>query len=571
MSQGGATPGKFQAKPKGKPALGMAVAQTTPAESPPVPITSVPPLYSTYGQPKPAGAYFDQDAAQRAIDFIEDLTQYQGSFAGQKLLLLPWEHDIVWELFGWMNADGSRLYRKAYIEVPRKAGKSTLASAIGLYLAYGDSEAGPEVYFAAADKDQARRCYNPARIMAEHHSVLGPISVFYNSTKEIVLAENPGGIIKALSSDTKKLYGLNPHGLIFDELMTQPNRVMWDALTTGQGARRQSLIFAISTAGWDKNSVCFELHEYTRKLDEAEENDPTFLGVVYGAPEGADWTSPEVWRAAQPSLGWTVQESYYETEVKQALSMPTYQNTVRTLLLSQWVGQEVRFIPMEQWDSNTTSVDYDSLKGKPCFAGLDLASTTDLAAFILVFPTEPSIAVRCYFFIPEDGLLERGRRDHAPYATWVREGLIIATPGNVIDYSYIKRTILEAADLYDLKDISYDRWNATQLAQELTDLERLSMVQMGQGMASMSAPTKELLRLVMEQKVNHNNNPVLRWMAENTAAKLDEAGNIKPDKAKSTGRIDGIVGLVMALDGYTRRGPSFMRRSAYEDRTPKET
>lgn len=569
-NRGGQQPGKFQTNPKGKPSrkpkteAAPKLPEKTKVVLPEVPDESPAPLFDTYDQPKPEDCYFDESAATKAIEFIESLNQFQGIFANEPIRLLPWQRTFVSELFGWMRPDGSRLYRTAYLEVPRKAGKSTLASAIGLYLAYGDDEAGPQVFFAAADKDQAKVCYGAARVMAENNPKLAQASVFYNSHNKIVLSENPGGEIRALSSDAAKQYGLNIHGLVFDELMTQKTREMWDALTTSQGARRQPLVLAISTAGWNRNAVCFEQHEYARKIAAGEENDPTFLGVVYSVDDTTDWREEEAWKQANPSLGYTVPMDYYREHAKKAEALPSYQNTFRTLLLSQWVGQEVRFIPMDQWDLSKTVPLFEA--GTPCFGGLDLASTTDLAAFSLAFPREDgSVAIKVQFFIPADNMRERAMRDGVPYDVWVREGFIHATPGNVIDYAYIKQAIRDAAEKYDLKDVSYDRWGAVQLAQELEG-EGIRMVQMGQGFSSMSPPTKELLRLVLEHKLHHGGNPVLRWNAENTAAKLDEAGNVKPDKAKSSARIDGVVATVMAVDGLMRRGPSSMKKSVYESR-----
>jgi len=225
---------------------------------------------------------------------------------------------------------------------------------------------------------------------------------------------------------------------------------------------------------------------------------------------------------------------------------------------------------MEQWDAYGTSVDPESLLGRPCFGGLDLSSTTDLSAFVLVFPSKDGrLDVIPYIFIPGEGLRERGLRDRVSYETWVRQGHVIATPGPTVDYAVIKQTILAASKKYDLKDVNYDRWGATQMVQELT-LEQVSMVEIGQGMASMSAPTKEMLRLVMEKRLNHGKHPVLRWNAENAAAKFDEAGNVKLDKAKSTARIDGLMATIMALDGYMRRGPRYLRVSVYDRRLAED-
>lgn len=557
--------GHYKQRPQGKPALGV-VKKAPRARKPRLHVTPPPdvdPLFSTYAQDKPKEAKFSKAEADKAVEFIRSLRHFQGRYAGMQFDLLPWQERIVRELFGW-RIGKQRLYRKAYVECARKSGKSTLASAIGLYLAYEDSEAGAQVFFAAADKDQAHVCYGAARIMAETHPGLAHKSVFYNSTKRILITDNPGAEIRCLSADTRKLYGLNLHGLIFDELMTQPNRVMWDALTTAQGSRDQPLIFAITTSGWDRQSVAYEHHEYTRQIAEGSLNDPTFLGVVYAAPDDADWTAPEVWRRANPSLGATVPESYYAQKIAEAVAQPTTQNAVRTLLLCQWVGQRSRIIPMEQWERGNRPIDYQALKGMRCFGGLDMASTTDLSAFLLAFPMDDDeVVVVPYIFAPAEGLYERGLKDRAPYEVWANDGNLIATPGATIDYEAVKAAMREAAKEYRLVDVSYDRWGANQLVQELTN-DGLTMAAIGQGFASMTAPTKELLRLLASGKIVHGGHPVLRWMADNSAGASDPAGNLKLAKDRSSGRIDGMVALVMALDGVIRR--NVRKVSIYEDR-----
>lgn len=561
--------GQYQRKPHGKPEVGArGLKATASLELPPRPDfpPEVPPLFATYDQPKPEGAWFDEEAAQRVVDFVQSLRHYIGKHNAQPFWLQPWQERIVRELFGWKRVDGTRLYRKLYLEVPRKSGKTTLAAAIALYLAFADDEPGCQVYFAAADKDQATACYEPARIMAEEaHSrgVIGDL-VPYNSTKEIKIPDNPGAKLKALSSDTTKLYGLNLHGLVFDELMAQKNRTMWDALTTSQGARRQPLIVAITTAGWDKQSIAYEHREQTRRIAEDATTVEDFLGVVYSAPEDADWTDPAAWRAAQPSMGWTVDEDYYRRAVEEAKEQPGAQNAVRTLYLSQWVGQADRVIDMEAWDRCAEPPVADG----PAWGGLDLAATTDLTAFVLAFCDEDgAVSFRPYFFMPKLNMRSRGQRDGVDYEAWEREGLVIATPGAVTDYGVVKRTILEAAEQYDIQSIGYDRWGAIQLAQELA-AEGLNMVAVGQGFASMSAPTKELLRLVAAGQVRHGGHKVLRWNADNAAAAQDPAGNVKPAKDRSAGRIDGIVAAVMATDGMMRAPKA--SRSVYETRGPDD-
>lgn len=523
-------------------------------------VKAIAPLYSTLEQPRPEGCYFDQEAADRAIAWIESLRHFKGRWAGAPFFLMEWQRELISNLFGWKREDGTRLYRLAYVEAPRKSGKTSLAAAIALYLAHADGEAAPEVYFAAYDKDQAAICFDTARFILEQDPALHAKTVIYNSKREMKLRENPGGFMRVLSKEVGKLYGINLHGAIFDELMTQKNRELWDALTTSEGSREQSLIFCISTAGWERHSVCFEQHELTRQIAEGAAEDESFLGIVYGAPIDADWTDEKVWEAANPSLGETASVDYYRRKFTKAKNAPTEQNAFRTLLLSQWVGQAERFLEMGAWDVCNEEPGRED--GKTAFGGLDLSATTDLTGFTVLVGGKD---VYSWSFLPKDGIIERERRDRVPYRTWAEQGFITLIPGPVIDYGYVKKAVLEAAERFDLKDVAYDRWNSSQVVQELED-EGVEMRDLGQGFASMSAPMKELQRLVVEGKLAHGGNPVLRWCASNLAPKMDAAGNVKPDKDRSAHRIDPIVALVMAVDGWQRRGNQVPQQSVYEQR-----
>jgi phage terminase large subunit-like protein len=522
-------------------------------------LPEIEPLFATYGAAKAPDAFFDEKAAGHAVRWIErHLRHFKGRWAGMPFLLMGWQQRLVRELFGWKRSDGTRLYRRCYVEAPRKSGKSSLASAIALYLAYGDGEAAPEIAFAAYDREQAGICYAVARHMLEQVPDLYAGTAIYNSRKEMQLRDNPGGWLRCLSRESAAQYGLSLHGLIFDELMVQRTRDMWDALTTSQGSREQPLIFCISTAGWDQLSVCFEQHELARQVAEGSVEAPGFLGVVYGAAMDADWTDEEVWRRANPSLGETASIDFYREKAAQAKATPTEQNTFRTLLLSQWVGQAERFLDMQAWDRCSAVPD----KTGAAFGGLDLSATQDLTAFtVLVEGTD----VYCWAFLPEEGIVERERRDRAPYRMWAEQGSLILTPGPVIDYAYVKRAVLEAAEAFDLRSVEYDRWNSSQLVQEL-ESEGVTMLQLGQGFAGLSSPTKELQRLVVEGKLRHGGDQLLRWCASNMAAQVDPSGNMKPDKSRSAHRIDPLVALVMAVDGWQRFGAEKPRRSAYEDR-----
>ena len=513
----------------------------------------------------PAGTWFDARAAAVAVAFFEKLLHHvKGEWSGEAFKLQPWQRELIGELFGWKRPDGSRRYRRAYIEIPRKNGKSTLAAGIGLLLLFADDEPGAEIYSAAADRDQAAIVFDVAKGMVESSPQLQRLAEVF---KRSITVPATRSSYKVLSADAFTKHGLNAHGVIFDELHAQPNRELWDVLSTSMGARRQPLLVAITTAGYDRESVCWEQHEYARQVIAGVIEDPAFFGFIAAADEADDWTAPETWKKANPGLDVSVKLDYLETECRRAQNSPAYQNTFRRLHLNQWTQQETRWLDLAAWDRCAMAVDAEELRGRRCYAGLDLASTTDIAALVLVFPpSEPEepYQVLPYFWIPGENLVEKGRRDRVSYDAWVRLNLMMATPGNVIDYETI-RTFVEqiVGERYDIGDIAFDRWGAVQMSQQL-EAAGFTMVAMGQGMQSMSPPTKELLRLVLDARLAHGGNPVLRWMADNLVVQTDPAGNIKPNKAKSTAKIDGMVALIMALDRATRHGAA--ARSVYESR-----
>jgi phage terminase large subunit-like protein len=522
----------------------------------------VAPLFHTYDADRPEGSYFDPIAADHVCDWIEtELRHFEGEFAGEPFALLDWQQRLLRHVFGWKRADGYRLYRRVYCEVGRKQGKSTLAAAVALYLAYGDDENSPQVVCAGADKDQAGVVYNAARNILSANSVLYNESAVYSSKKEIQLRNNPGGYIKPVSADAKRLYGLNIHGLIFDELMTQTNRELWNSLTTSSGARRQPLLFSISTAGWDTTSICFELHELTREIGEGETEDPSFCGVVYGAPAGADWDDPEMWERSNPSIGQTVDISFYKEQAQKVRAVPAEQNAFQTLYLCQWVGQETTYLPLEHWDQCNAPTNPPGKR--KAFAGLDLSATTDLTALSVIAQNDDgSLDLYSYPFLPGENLQDRERRDRAPYGQWASEGFLTLTPGRRINYQAVKAKIREVADLFDLQDVGYDRWGSEDLVQQL-ESDGITVVRIGQGHKDISAPTKEFLAHVLDHTIHHGGDPLLRWTVGNFAVEIDAAENVKPSKKKAAQRIDPVVASIMALDGWNRRGREEKRSSAY--------
>lgn len=513
-----------------------------------------------------ADFYFDEKAADIAVAFFEKLLIHtKGEWYGKPFILQEWQNKIIRPVFGWKRPDGTRKYRWAYIEVPRKNGKSSLAAGIALCLLYTDDEPGAEIYSAAADRDQAAIVFDTARPMVEESP---PLMVRSEVYKRSIVVPSTRSVYRVLSADAYTKHGLNAHGVIVDELHAQPNRELFDVLTTSTGARRQPLVVMITTAGYDRESVCWEQHEYARQILEGVIEDPSYFAFIAAADEDDDWLDPKIWEKANPSLGVTVKREYLEAEARRAKLVPAYQNTFRRLHLNQWTQQETRWLPLEAWDLCSAAVDAKELEGRECYGGLDLASAVDIAAFELVFPSldeeEEPHQTLSFFWIPKESMIERARKDRVPYDAWVQQGLITATEGNVIDYGFIVRDIVKLGEIFNIKEIAFDRWGAFQVSQQLEGAG-FTMVAFGQGYASMSSPTKELLRLVINVAIAHGGNPVLRWMADNVMVSQDPAGNIKPNRQKSREKIDGIVALIMGLDRALRHG-MIRSGSVYEER-----
>jgi len=487
--------------------------------------------------------------ADRAIAFISSLKHTKGVWHGQDFELLPWQERIIRELFGTLKPNGYRQYNTAYVEIPKKQGKSELAAAVALYLTCGDGEYGAEVYGCASDRQQASIVFDVACGMIEQCPALKKRCKIIPSQKRIVYMPL-NSFYQVISAEAYTKHGLNVHGVIFDELHAQPSRALYDVMLHGSGdARKQPLYFLITTAGTDRNSICWEVHQKAEDVLARRKNDPTFYPVIYGAKDDDDWTNEEVWKKANPSLGVTVDIEKLKTAFQSAKDNPAEENLFRQLRLNQWVKQSLRWMPLDKWDACNFAVNSEQLRGRKCYGGLDLSSTTDITAFVLVFPPETDdgkYEVLPFFWLPADTLDLRVRRDHVPYDTWKRKGLIMTTDGAVVHYGAIEKFIEELGKQYNIKEIVFDRWGAMQISQDLEDMG-FTVVAFGQGFKDMSPPTKELMKLVLERKLAHGGNEVLRWMADNVYVRTDPAGNIKLDKEKSTEKIDGMVALVMAL------------------------
>lgn len=494
------------------------------------------------------GFTFDPESADRAVEFFARyLHHVKGEWSGQNLVLDEWQNEqLIRPLFGWKRADGTRKYRRVYMEIPRKNAKSTVGAGLGIYLLFADGEQGAEVYSCAADRDQAAIIFDIARQMVEAEPALKKRCEVYRRS---IVIPSSGSAYHVLSADAPTKHGKNSHAVIFDELHAQPGRDLYDVMSSSMGSRRQPVFIMLTTAGFDKKSICFEEHQYAANVLAGVTKDDSYLPIIYAAAGDEDWTDEAIWRKANPGLGHSIKLEFLRDEFTKAKDSPAYQNTFRRLYLNQWTEQDVRWIDIDTWDACDETYQPEELLGKPCFIGLDLASTTDVAAECLLFPPETdSLTWRAMwrFWVPEENMQKRVKRDRVPYDVWAKSALIEATEGNIIDYDVIRQRVMQDCTDYDVREIVYDRWGATQLITQLTG-EGLTCVPFGQGFQSMAAPTKEWQKLILGRQIAHNANPVARWMMSNVAVRQDPAGNLKPDKSKSTEKIDGIVAAIMAL------------------------
>lgn len=512
-------------------------------------------------------SYYNKELADYAVSFIECLCHTKGTWAGKPFKLLDWQEQIIRDLFGTIKPNGYRQFNTAYIEIPKKNGKSELAAAVALLLCCGDGEQRAEIYGCAADRGQATIGFDVAADMVRMCPALNKRCKILTSQKRILFAPT-NSFYQVLSAEAYSKHGFNIHGVVFDELHTQPNRKLFDVMTKGSGdARMQPLYFLITTAGTDTHSICFETHQKALDILEGRKIDPTFYPVIYGAGDTEDWTDPKVWLKANPSLGETIGIDKVEAACESAKQNPGEENSFRQLRLNQWVKQAVRWMPMDKWDACAYPVNEEMLEGRVCYGGLDLSSTTDLTSFCLVFPPEDEdepYYVLPYFWVPEDTLELRVKRDHVPYDLWHRQGYLETTEGNVVHYGYIEKFIERLGERFNIREIAFDRWGAVQMVQNLEGMG-FTVVPMGQGFASMSPPTKELMKLTLEKKLAHGGHPVLRWNMDNIFIRTDPAGNIKADKAKSTEKIDGAIACIMALDRAIRCGND-VSESVYDSR-----
>ncbi len=500
-------------------------------------------------------SHYDAAKADRAVAFIQSLKHTKSVWSGKPFILLPWQEEVIRNVFGVIKENGYRQFSNAYVETGKKNGKSELAAAIALYMLCADGEEGAEIYGCAADRAQASIVFDVALHMVKQSPALMKRVKIVESQKRLVY-QPTHSYYQVLSSEVATKYGYNVHACIFDELVSQKDRRLYDTMTKGaSAARKQPLNFVITTAGNDRNSICYEVHQKAVDLLEGRKHDSTFYPVIYAAGNDEDWTSSRVWRKANPSMGVTVDLEFYKNACASARENPAEEMQFRQFHLCQWTSTSVRWMPMEKWDACAFAVDPKRLEGRACYAGLDLSSTSDITAFVLVFPPgeddEGKYQVLPFFWLPEEAIDLRVRRDHVPYDIWKAKKLVQTTEGNVIHYDYIEAFIEELGKRYHILEIAYDRWGAVQMSQNLEGAG-FTVVPFGQGYKDMSPPTKELMNLVLDKRLAHGGHPVLRWMVDNVAIRSDPAGNIKADKEKSTEKIDGVIATIMALDRALR-------------------
>lgn len=495
--------------------------------------------------------WFDEKAATAAVNFFPTYVHLTtGEWAGRPFKLEPWQaNDIIRPLFGWKRADGTRRYRRCYVWVPRKNGKTELAAGVSLLLLVGDGEPGAEVYAMAKDKDQASIVFNKAVSMVNWSAEL---SDELQSFKTSIFCPRTNGSIQPLTGNPEGKHGKNMSGLVGDELHEWKDDRLYTFLHQSSGSRRQPLEFLISTAGV-KTGYGWEAWDYCQRVISGAVNDNETLVVIYAAdPDKDKWDNPKVWKKANPNYGISVKPAYLAAECEKAKASPRLQNDFLRYHLNWWTEQDMRWLEVAKWDECAGDIGWKDLPalmaGRQCYGGMDLSSTTDLTCRLLLFPPEGGETwwtILPSFYVPEENIDKRVRRDRAPYDVWRDDGALLTTPGDVIDYEYVKNDALAEAEKFELIDMGVDPFMATQVALQLAG-EGYPICNVRQGFITLGAPTAEIERLMLSGQLRHGGHPVLRWCVQNAAVETNAAGSIKPSKQKSTERIDGVAALVTA-------------------------
>lgn len=492
------------------------------------------------------GCTFNIEAAERIREFCKKFIRHStGKWAGKPFELLDWQWEqIVAPLFGWLKLDGKRRFDQAFVTVAKKNGKSTLASAIILYLLVADGELGAQVYCAANDSKQANIVYRECVNMVEASPLLKERLGIYRSTGRITY-ERKGSFFSRMSADAYSKEGINPHAVIYDELHVATNRIMWDTLRYSMVAREQPILTVITTAGVDTQGICYEQYIYAKKILSGEILDTSFLAVVYESEPDDDIDDPETWRKANPSLGVTIDEAKFKSQLEEAKTSPRKMTSFLRYRLNRWVETADRWIDPTKWQTCEGKLPAD-LSLLPMWLGLDLADNSDINALVAVWKDEKQLFVKPYFWCPEDTVRERMLEGVHPYHEWVRDGHMLTTDGAVTDYDEIKNLLVDLAENNALQQVAYDPWQALKIVNELS-AEGIPCIKVPQTISHLSEPSKELERLVLGKEITHDGNPVMSWMIANVSITQDANENIRPNKKKSGEKIDGVAALVTAL------------------------
>ena len=496
------------------------------------------------------GLTFDNDAAIRAVSFYSDYLKFgKGEWVGNPFILEPWQEFIIASLYGWKRADGTRRFRHAYIEVPRKNGKTELGAGVALYQETFDNEGAPEVYAVATKREQARLVWNAAKSMVRQSRVLKDALRIYHSA---ISCDANNGTFQPLSSDSNTLDGLNISAAIVDELHAHKNRELWDVIISACGARRQPLIFSITTAGVGNSGICWEQRQDAEKILNGVFEDDSKFAFIACAEHEDDWTDEDIWKKANPNYGVSVKPEFIADECRRAQRTPAAINAFKRYYLNQWVNAAQSWLDIQKWKACAAPFDPEALDGRRCYGGLDLSRTTDLTAFALLFPPDagrddPYWRALCQFWVPAEKIVERSRQDNVPYLAWVKDGWLHSTPGDVVDYAPVAEAVKSAATRYELVEVGFDPYNATKFYTDMIESGFEKLVEVRQGMITLSPAMKELERIILSANIRHVGNPVLDWCVSNVAPKEDHNGNIMPDKKRSKERIDGVSAMCTAM------------------------
>lgn len=517
------------------------------------------------------GAIFDPRRVDKVIRSLKALRHTQGKWAGKPIEPVPVQVAfIIAPVFGWVRqvaGETVRIIRDAYVEMPRKGAKTTLMSALAMYLAFGDDEAGAQVILGAASKDQAKRAFSPIAAVARGSKLLRQAGV--RALTNVITQDRKASYVMPVSSRGDLAHGFNVHGALIDELHVHKDPDLLEAIESGTGARSQPLVFIITTADDGKStSVYADRRHMIEQIAKGVTKAPAMYGVVFAADDDDDPYEPQTWAKANPLYPATPSPEFMQAEADKAKTSPAKLASFKRLHLGIRSRQDKRFLDLKRWDRNEHGVDLAALAGRRAFGGIDLASVSDLTALCWAFPdTEGGYDALWHFWAPEDSIEALDAATSGNASQWVQAGWITTTPGDVTDYDFIRAQVLADVETFDVAAIGYDRWNSSQLVNDLL-AEEVPMVKVGQGFAQMSGPLKEINRLVLSGTtrnpvLRHPRNPVMRWMVDNLRVATDAAGNVKPDKAKSMSKIDGVSALTNAFAVALATEPE--QRSAYED------